>query len=78
MTKWPLLSRRGFRALVPKWRRVCRRALNDFARETFTGRAEDSASRHNRDGSSDFAHAGGRFASVRNSEDQRAEGQHAK
>jgi hypothetical protein len=58
--------RRGFRALVPKWRRVCRRALNDFARETFTGRAEDSAtgraedsaSRHNRDGSSDFTHAG--------------------
>src|SRR6266481_5081476 len=49
---------RGFRALVPKWRRVCRRALNDFARETFTGRAEDSASRHNRDGSSDFTHAG--------------------
>jgi hypothetical protein len=32
--------------------------LNDFARETFTGRAEDSASRHNRDGSSDFTHAG--------------------
>jgi len=58
MTKWPLPSRRGFRALVPKWRRVCRRALNDFARETFTGRAEDSASRHNRDGSSDFTHAG--------------------
>src|SRR6266852_7804642 len=27
-------------------------------RETFTGRAEDSASRHNRDGSSDFTHAG--------------------
>ena len=58
MTKWPLPSRRGFRALVPKWRRVCRRALNDFARETFTGRAEDSASRHNRDGSSDFTHTG--------------------
>jgi hypothetical protein len=58
MTKWPLPSRRGFGALVPKWRRVCRRALNDFARETFTGRAEDSASRHNHDGSSDFTHAG--------------------
>jgi hypothetical protein len=39
-------------------RRQTRRALNDFARETFTGRAEDSASRHNRDGSSDFTHAG--------------------
>ena len=58
MTKWPLPSRRGFRALVPKWRRV---AGGHCAGETFAGRAEDSASRHNRDGSSDFTHAGAVF-----------------
>ena len=78
MTKWPLPSRRGFRALVPKWRRVCRRALNDFAREKFTGRAEDSRVSAQPRRLQRFYPRWGRFASVRNSEDQRVEGQHAK